>query len=84
MTFLIYCVDIHKDAKVKPVIGRSNKSISLMQLLSKLSFGKRMGRQWVYVLLSENVFYTYSAQGASINDICTIAKVQKNRESIFE
>jgi hypothetical protein len=37
-----------------------------------------------YVLLSEGVFYSYQNSGATIAEICNIAKVQKPKENFFE
>ena len=43
-----------------------------------------MDREWVYVLLSEGIFYSYKDTGVNIDDMCAIAKVRKVREELFE
>ena len=37
----------------------------------------RMEREWEYILLSENHFYGYSQNGASLKEICSLAKVSE-------
>lgn len=38
--------------------------------INALDEGDRMNREWKYVLLSENMFYSFRATGADIEDIC--------------
>ena len=43
--------------------------------INELPEPERMGRQWEYVLLSEDNFYSLSASGASLSDICARCQV---------
>jgi hypothetical protein len=36
-----------------------------------------MERKWEYVLLGENHFYSYQNNGASITELCELAKVSE-------
>lgn len=38
--------------------------------INALDEGDRMNREWKYVLLSENMFYSFGGTGADIEDIC--------------
>jgi type III restriction enzyme len=37
----------------------------------------RMARQWEYVLLSKNHFYSYAQDGVSLIEICELAKISE-------
>ena len=55
-----------------------SKQRSTLQWISRvnaLPAGERMGRQWEYVLLSEDTFYSLSGSGATLRDICQRCKV---------
>lgn len=49
--------------------------------INALDEGDRMNREWKYVLLSENMFYSFRATGADIEDICE--RNLLNKENIF-
>ncbi|MBR1415003.1 MAG: hypothetical protein IJ570_03985 [Prevotella sp.] len=43
--------------------------------INELKPEERMGREWEYVLISEENFYGLSSNGATITDICDRCKV---------
>ena len=50
-------------------------TIEWIRKINNLPPTERMDREWEYVLLDEDTFYGLSANGATITDICDIAKV---------
>ncbi|MEE1021044.1 MAG: DEAD/DEAH box helicase family protein [Bacteroidales bacterium] len=52
------------------VRAKKTAAVSWCKSINALSQDKRMDREWEYVLLSENVFYSYKGTGADIEDIC--------------
>ncbi len=45
--------------------------------INKVAVEKRMNKVWEYILLSENHFYSYRDNGATIIEICELAKVSE-------
>ena len=82
----IYIVETKGNDKVDdPNVQRKQRAtIDWCEKINTLPANKRMEREWVYVLLSEGVFYAYKDTGATIDDILSIAKVQKLKENLFE
>ena len=81
-----YIIETKGDDKVddENVRRKQRATIEWCEKINALPAENRMGREWVYVLLSEGVFYSYQDSGATIAEICNIAKVQKPRENLFE
>jgi type III restriction enzyme len=81
-----YIVETKGDNKVddENVCRKQRATIEWCDKINALPADKRMGCEWIYVLLSEGVFYSYQNTGATIADICNIAKVQKPKENLFE
>jgi len=52
-------------------------TIAWCNAINKLSRDNRMNRTWEYVLLSENHFYSNRNNGATISEICELAKVSE-------
>ena len=52
------------------VRAKKTAAVSWCKSINAVSKDKRMDREWEYVLLSENVFYSYKGTGADIEDIC--------------
>jgi type III restriction enzyme len=82
----IYIIETKGNDRIDdPNVHRKQRAtIEWCDKINTLPADKRMQRLWVYVLLSEGVFYAYAERGASIDDICSIAKVQKPKENLFE
>ena len=82
----IYIVETKgDDKKDDPNVQRKQRAtIEWCEKVNALNPDQRMNREWIYVLLSEGVFYSYKDTGATIDDICSIARVQKIREKLFE
>ncbi len=74
-----YIVETKGDDKVddENVRRKQRATIEWCEKINALPADNRMGREWVYVLLSEGVFYSYQNSGATIAEICNIAKVNK-------
>ena len=81
----VYIVETKGNDKVDdPNVQRKQRAtVEWCEKINELPADKRMKREWVYVLLSEGVFYSYSGRGTNIDDICSIAKVQKAKENLF-
>jgi len=82
----IYIIETKGDDKVDDpnVRYKQRATLDWCEKINTLPADKRMERKWIYVLLSEGVFYAYSNKGAGIEDICEIAKVKNTRERLFE
>lgn len=52
-------------------------TIAWCNKINKLSPDNRMNRAWEYILLSENHFYSNRNNGASVTEICELAKVSE-------
>ncbi|MGM9713899.1 MAG: hypothetical protein ACI3Y5_07265 [Prevotella sp.] len=50
-------------------------TVEWVKKINKLKSEERMNRKWEYVLLSEEQFYSLSANGATITDICNLNRV---------
>ncbi len=81
-----YIIETKGDDKVddENVRRKQRATIEWCEKINTLSADKRMRREWVYVLLSEGVFYSYQNSGATIAEICNVAKVHKPKENLFE
>ena len=82
----IYIIETKGNDKVDdPNVQRKQRAtVEWCEKINTLPADKRIERKWVYVLLSEGVFYSYKNTGATIDDICAIAAVQKTKENLFE
>jgi type III restriction enzyme len=82
----IYVMETKGDDKVNDpnVLRKQNAMVDWCEKINTLPADKRMNREWVYVLLSEGVFYSYANSGADIDDICSIAKKQKFTGVLFD
>lgn len=65
--------DLH-DPNVKQ---KQVSTLSWIGRVNQLPTEKRMGREWVYVLLGEQHFYAMSNNGASISEILELARVRQ-------
>ena len=63
--------DLH-DPNVKQ---KQLATLDWVQRINKLNSEDRMDRVWEYILLGENHFYGLKENGASIDEICQLAKV---------
>ncbi|GAA4461920.1 DEAD/DEAH box helicase family protein [Nemorincola caseinilytica] len=75
----IYIIETKGNDKINDDNVRQ-KQLSTVEWCTKtnrLPLMDRMDRQWEYVLLSENHFYGYSENGASLIEICELAKVSE-------
>ena len=74
--------DLH-DPNVKQ---KQLATLDWLKRINQLKPEDRMGRSWEYVLLGENHFYGLRKNGASIDDICQLAKVTevKIKGKLFE
>ena len=82
----LYIVETKGDDRIDDpnVLRKQRATVEWCEKINALSASKRMEREWMYVLLSEGVFYSYRNSGATIADICDIARVHKPKENLFE
>ena len=82
----IYIIETKGNDKVDdPNVQRKQRAtVEWCEKINTLVADKRMEREWIYVLLSEGVFYSYKDTGATIDEICAIATVKKTKENLFE
>ncbi len=59
----------------KNVRQKQTAAVEWTRKINELKPEERMGREWEYVLISEDNFYALSANGATITDICDRCKV---------
>ncbi|MCL2434729.1 MAG: hypothetical protein FWD09_01150 [Lentimicrobiaceae bacterium] len=76
----IYIIETKGNDKMEDrnVQSKQRATIEWCEKINTLPAEKRMGRTWLYVLLSEGVFYAYSDKGVNIDDICAMGKVRRN------
>lgn len=73
----IYIVETKGEDKIHDANVR-RKQLALLEWCRKINSlpaDARMNREWSYILLGENNFYTWSGNGASFNDIARLTKV---------
>lgn len=73
----IYLIETKGNDKVqdKNVRQKQTATVEWTRKINELNAKERMNRKWEYVLLSEDNFYSLSANGATITDICERCKV---------
>ncbi len=73
----VYLIETKADTDLHDPNVRQKKiaALDFVKRINGLPPDNRMGREWEYVLLGENHFYGLSRNGASIDEICTLAKV---------
>jgi type III restriction enzyme len=64
-----------KDLMDPNVKQKQVATLDWVKRINQLNPEDRMERKWVYILLGENHFYGLSGNGASIDEICDLAKV---------
>ena len=79
----IYIIETKGDDKVRDMNVQQNKMASMewCKKINRLDEDARMDREWTYVLLSETTFYSLSANGATLEDICGLNKVSFSEAS---
>ncbi len=82
----IYVIETKGNDKVDEpnVLRKQNAMADWCEKINTLPAEKRMNRDWMYVLLSEGVFYSYAYNGADIDNICSIARIKKIKDTLFE
>ena len=73
----IYIVETKGEDKIHDANVR-RKQLSVLEWCKKINClpaDVRMNREWNYMLLGENDFYTWSGNGASFNDMARLTKV---------
>ena len=73
----IYLIETKGNDKVtdQNVRQKQRATLEWIKKINALSATERMGREWDYVLLREDDFYTLSRNGATLTDICQLNKV---------
>ncbi|MBQ8989986.1 MAG: hypothetical protein IJ067_09870 [Prevotella sp.] len=73
----IYLIETKGNDKLfdKNVRQKQTAAVEWTRKINELKPEERMGREWEYVLISEDNFYGLSANGATITDICDRCKV---------
>ena len=73
----IYLIETKGNDKLfdKNVRQKQTAAVEWTRKINELKPEERMGREWEYVLISEDNFYGLSANGATIIDICDRCKV---------
>lgn len=79
----IYIIETKGDDKVRDMNVQQKKMASMewCKKINRLDEDARMYRDWTYVLLSETTFYSLSANGATLEDICELNKVSFSEAS---
>ena len=54
---------------------KQTATVEWIKKINALQPSKRMNRTWEYALVGESVFYSLSANGATITDICQQCRV---------
>jgi len=75
----VYVIETKGQDKIKDenVKQKQLATLEWCNKINKVSPDNRMDRIWEYVLLSENHFYSYKNNGATITEICELAKVSE-------
>ena len=73
----IYLIETKGNDKVfdRNVRQKQTAAVEWTRKINGLKPGERMNREWEYVLISEDNFYSLSHNGATITDICERCKV---------
>ena len=73
----IYLIETKGNDKLfdKNVRQKQTAAVEWTRKINELKPEERMGREWEYVLISEDNFYGLSSNGATITDICDRCKV---------
>lgn len=68
----VYIIETKGNDKIddKNVRLKQQSTLQWLRRVNALPQEERMGRQWEYVLLSEDNFYSLSGSGATLEDIC--------------
>lgn len=74
---MVYLIETKGQNKVsdKNVRQKQTSALEWVRKTNELPAKDRMGRTWEYVLIGEETFYTLSANGATLKDICERCKV---------
>src|SRR3989338_3494916 len=67
-----------KDITDSNVVQKQLATLDWVRRINSLKQGDRMDREWAYVLLGENHFYSLKENNASIEEICELALVKKS------
>lgn len=75
----IYLIETKGQDKIdeKNVRAKQLATLNWVKEINALQPAERMSREWEYVLLGENTFYSLSVNGATITDICECCKVSR-------
>lgn len=66
-----------KDLKDENVRQKQLATLDWVKRLNTLEAKDRMDREWAYILLGENHFYSLKQNNASVEEICELAKVKE-------
>jgi type III restriction enzyme len=84
----VYLIETKGNDKLfdKNVRQKQTAAVEWTNKINELKPEERMGREWEYVLVSEDYFYSLSHNGATITDICDRCKVSLSAASgmLFE
>jgi type III restriction enzyme len=77
----IYLVETKadKDLNDQNVKQKQLATLDWVRRINSLPSQERMERDWSYILLGENHFYSLKENNASIEEICELAKVGEAR-----
>lgn len=64
-----------KDLNDQNVRQKQLATLDWVKRINSLSSQERMDREWAYILLGENHFYSLKENSASIEEICDLAKI---------
>lgn len=69
---MIYVIETKGNNMVsdKNVRLKQKATLQWLKRINDLPKSDRMGKQWRYILLSEDNFYSLSGSGATLEDIC--------------
>ncbi|MBQ2181524.1 MAG: restriction endonuclease subunit R, partial [Bacteroidaceae bacterium] len=73
----IYLIETKGNDKVNDnnVRRKQKATLQWIQKINQLKPKERMQREWEYILLSEDTFYSLSGSGATLIDICKLSVV---------
>lgn len=73
----IYLIETKSDKDLHDPNVRQKKiaTLDFVKRINELPPDDRMGKVWEYILLGENHFYGLSRNGASVDEVCALAKV---------
>src|SRR3989344_246846 len=67
-----------KDLRDENVKQKQLATLDWIKRINALDAKNRLDREWAYILLGENHFYSLKQNSASIEEICELARVKKN------